>query len=525
MPNLARFFFVLLIVLLAGALMLGCGDDDDDDNDTPDDDTSDDDDDTVDDDTIDDDDDNNDTSDDDTNDDDTGDDDTFDDTYVAPWPQDPTLGLTYNETPDAGPLREKVDDYDLWHETYHQPYYGNTVGAYFTDDSYTDVAYYFETNDSCIWTGTYLAAQAFRYVVTGDEQAKTNAIRIAEALDGNLHITGRPGFIARYRALQDPQVMPGDCDTDPECHIVDEGPYAGDFWRGNTSRDQYTGWFLGMGVAYDLIDDEDMREMIRDDVIEVLDDLIAHKWLIVDADGWPTTKAPNVLMTQKMAWTLIGYHLTGYDRYKQALQKWIRNDRRIFLRLLNISGMNRYTQYFGNNLSHENFYSLLRLARVYFSPDDYEFIQDVFDNQVHTFTRLSHNALFTAVHMTQGLYEPEERDDPYQAQLEEDLTDFMPPPKYDYFADPQGVLDPVSVFLDDLMEQFPFLQEIMGDVDPQALNPFPVDEQCAKDFQWQGNPFKIGPCGAEQPLQVNAGVDYIVAYWMSAYHQLLLKNQ
>jgi len=533
----------LLAILFAMTTVVSCGDDDDDDddnNDTDDDDDTvdDDDDDTVDDDdddTVDDDDDTGDDDtvddDDDTGDDDTGDDDTApDDLYIAPWPQANVEPDTYNEAVTAGELREKAEAYDQFHLDWHQPYYGSTVGIVaFTDETRTEVDHYADFGDSCIWTGTYAVGQAMRYYVTGDAEAKANAIRAVTSLDRHLHVTGRTGFIARYVAPKDEKLyyyFGGDtwCDSDENCHHLETGPYAGDFWDGNTSRDQYTGWFFAMATVYDLVDDEPTRQMIADNVTEVLDELISTHWWIIDADGFPTTAAPNVLDTQELTWSLIGYHLTGEQRFKEIVQSWLANDKRLLLRLGNITIMNRYGQYYGNNLGHQNFYTLLRLGKAYFSADDYAFFQDLFDSQIHTFTRLSHNAFFNAIHMSQGIYEPT-RDDPYQDQLVEDLTDFRDAPNWSYYVDPpDNELDPVSVFLDDLMTQYPFLAELLGDVDPQSLEAHPVLEQCSTDFLWQRNPFRIEPCGSDNPAVTRPGVDYLTAYWLASYHKFIDKE-
>ncbi|MDP8221798.1 MAG: hypothetical protein P9L99_00440 [Candidatus Lernaella stagnicola] len=525
MTHSRKFTFrvLLLILLLCLIGLAACGDDDDDDNNDTAVDDDDDDDDNDDDDNDDDDDDN----DDDNDDDDT----TFDDLYLAPWPQENIEPADYDETVPAGDGRLKAEAYDEFHLDWHQPYYGSTVGTVrFTDETRAEVLYYGDFGDSCIWTGTYVVSQSLRYHVTGDAQAKTNAIRAVTSLDRHLHVTGRPGFIARYVATRDEYMYNfygGDewCDADENCHHVETGAFTGDWWDGNTSRDQYTGWFFAMATAYDLIDDQPTREMIRDDVTEVLDELISTNWWITDVDGRPTTRAPNVLSTQQLTWSLIGYHLTGEARFKAEVENWIADDKRLALRLGNITFMNRYGQYYGNNLGHQNFYSLLRLAQAYFGPEDMDFFRGLFDSQIHSFTRLSHNAFFNGIHMGQGIYEPDPGDDPYQDQLELDLTDFRDAPNWVYFVDPpDNELDPVSVFLDDLMTQFPFLAEIMGNVDPQSLEAHPVLEQCSTDFLWQRNPFRIEPCGSDDPSVTRPGVDYLVAYWLASYHKFIDKG-
>lgn len=546
-----RIFFIwlltLIIITTIGLFLTACGTEDDDDNDAIDDDAIDDDvndddvadddlidddltdDDAVDDDAIDDDVVDDDIVDDDVVDDDTADDDTvFADDYLAPWPQQNIETQDYNEVPDAGYLRQKADEYFAWSVEHHQPFFGGLVHTKFTDDTYTDVVSYGGYGDCTIWTGTYLGSQAFHYHVTGDEDVKNNAIHIAEALSEHLHVTGRTGFIARYRAMQDPTVYGGDdwCALSDRCHNYETGPYADQFWWGETSRDQYTGWFFGMALAYDLVDDEDMRDMIRADVSEVLNTLMDDNWWIIDEAGQPTDAAPNVLPPMRLSWLTIGYHITGEQRIKTELQKYILDEKRIQLQLSSIAFLNRYAQYYGNNLAHTNWYNLLRLGEVYFSADDYNWLENLFEQQVHTFTRLSHNPWFNGIRMSQGDYEPTGYRDEYQDQLTGDLTDFPDAPNVVYHLPERTgyTLDPLSVFLHDLQVQWPWLEELIGGVDYQAKDAFPVQEQCESGFLFQRNPFQIEECGTDDPTNVHSGTDYLVSYWLASYHKFITKD-
>jgi hypothetical protein len=466
-------------------------------------------------------------ADDDSVDDDIADDDTGDarDIWVAPWPQSGAIEGDFDESVIAGPLRAKAIAYDAWHEAWHQPYYGSTVETVFADDARTIPVGYGGMGDSCIWTGTYLTSQAFRYRVTGDAQAKANVLRAQTALSNHLHVTGRPGFIARYRGPQDSLVFPPNCADSENCHVVTEGEFAGDFWEGNTSRDQYTGWFLGMATAYDLVDDEAMRAVIRADVTEVLDELIRTNFVITDVDGRRTTAGPTVIPTYRLAWYLIGYHLTGRGNFQRVVQDLIRDDSRRVLRLSAFAGMNHYSQHYGNNLNHQNAYTALRLARVYLGPEDYAFLQEVFETETHTFMRLAHNAFFTAIEMSQGTYVAAPGD-PYQTQLEDDLTQFRPAPNSQFaMFPPETELDPVSVFLHDLFTKYPFLGDIFGGVNVQAKEAYPVSQQCFEDFLWQRNPWAIRCNEVDNPRVVAPGVDYLTAYWMASAHSFLRKGQ
>lgn len=483
---------------------------DDDDNDTGDDDVSDDDDD----------------DDDDVLDDDDDDDYVYPDDYVAPWPQSTVEVQDYDETLTKGPLREKAEAYDQFNVDWHQPYYGSNVSKVrFTDANHTEVVDYDWWGDSTAWTAIYMASQAWRYYVTGDQDAKTNVQRSLDALDRHRLITGRPGFLSRYVAPQTSLMYEGDtwCDNRRACHRVDTGPYAGDFWEGETSRDMYVCWFVGMTTTYDLVDDKDVRDRIVENITVVLDELMAHNWFIIDVDGLPSRTAPNFAATQKLAYALAGYHITGEQRYKAEVQKWIADSKRPVLRLLNVSFNLRYGAYFPIHLNHQSMYVLLRLAKAYLGPEDHAFLVELFETQSHSFARLSHNPYFNAIFMSQGDYDP--TDTEYQGQLEQDLTDFRPAPMTEYFVDPtDGVLDPVSVFLHDLIDQYPFIENIFGVVEYQSLEPHPVLEQCTTDVLWQRNPFRIEPCGSDRPEITHAGIDYLMAYWMASYYKFIDKS-
>jgi hypothetical protein len=262
-------------------------------------------------------------------------------------------------------------------------------------------------------------------------------------------------------------------------------------------------------------------------VAEVLDELLSTHWMITDVDDEPTDAGPNVLSTMQFSWLTVGYHITGHERFRIELQKMLKNSKRINFKLGSIAFFNRYSAYYGNNLAHTNWYNLLRLGKVYFSEDDYNFLLDMFDNQVHTFSRLSHNPWFTSIFIGQGNYTPT-TDDPYADQVAGDLEDFRDPPLAQYLVTPrlQGTytLDPVSVLLHDLLVQYPFLEDLIGGVKSQALEPTTVDNYCPAGFMFQWSPFNIDQCGSDEPTKVHSGHDYIDAYWMAGYHKVVTKD-
>ncbi|MBK7976591.1 MAG: hypothetical protein IPK07_26085 [Deltaproteobacteria bacterium] len=453
------------------------------------------------------------------------------DDFVAPWPQSNVEPRDYDESGLAGPLRAKADSYDDWHVAWHQPDHGGTVTQRFTDTDYTALDAITYKADSTIWTGVYLASQAMRHHVSGDPEARANALRMTATLSGTLHVTGVTGYVARYWAPQTSTAYFGDewCDTQVRCHHLESGPYAGDFWWGETSRDQYIGWLFGLVTAYDLLDDEPTREAIRADVLEVFHALLDHGWVIVDERGLPSAVAPQILISTQLYVSLIAYHVSGDERALGELRRLITDGLRTSYVLNDLNAWNRYNSYFANNLSHITWYTILRLGKVYLGAADHDWMRQHFDVDLHTYTRLSHNPWFNAMYMSQGPWTPAPSDDPYLAQLDLDLTDFPAPPnrwRHTPAREPGSyTVDPFSRDLVALWAQFPWLADLLGLVHLQALEALPVMQQCLNGFQWQHDPFVVEECGADDPTQVEPGVDYLSAYWLASYHKLLDRGE
>ena len=87
-----------------------------------------------------------------------------------------------------------------------------------------------DTDNDGLWTAMYLAAQAYRYAVTGSEDALQKARRSMRALVRLEGITGIPGFFARsFKSVNEPPPGGG------EWHPTPDGKWL---WKGDTSSDE-----------------------------------------------------------------------------------------------------------------------------------------------------------------------------------------------------------------------------------------------------------------------------------------------
>lgn len=165
---------------------------------------------------------------------------------------------------------------------------GQVMNPHYQDDALTALDFYSGTRDAAIWTGSALAAQAFRLRATESPDAAEQVRRMVSTLHRDFAITGAPGALARFvlpTALGIPtEWTRGGADycvkEDAHCNVMYEG--KAHLWEGGISRDQYTGVMLGYALAYDATHDEGVRGVIRGDVLAVAEELAKKRSLTVN---------------------------------------------------------------------------------------------------------------------------------------------------------------------------------------------------------------------------------------------------
>src|SRR5436190_21251775 len=165
----------------------------------------------------------------------------------------------------------------------HLPF-GTVLSPVYPSAESDQIVSYTRCGDSAIWTGHYLAAESFRYAVTGSAEALAAARTALRGVQSLVEVTGSSGLLARC-------VLPvgGSLSNDPRNEEKQHGEYTGTiggapyYWIGNTSRDQYLGVFFGLSVAYDHLPDD--RAAIRGCVTTLIDRLLAKSWAVIMPDG------------------------------------------------------------------------------------------------------------------------------------------------------------------------------------------------------------------------------------------------
>ena len=108
-------------------------------------------------------------------------------------------------------------------------------------------AYLHQPDDnSGLWTENYMVSQIFKYAVTGEKAAQTEALNALNTLENLINVTGVNGFIART------MVDHHDYINRPNDHWgwnLSPSPMHPNWWFiANTSSDEITGHMYGLGV-------------------------------------------------------------------------------------------------------------------------------------------------------------------------------------------------------------------------------------------------------------------------------------
>jgi hypothetical protein len=345
---------------------------------------------------------------------------------------------------------------------------------------------YTQAADNAIWTGHYLAAESFRYAVTGSADALANIRKAVNGITALIDVTGTD-LLARFLI---PRSSPyADAVLGEESrHGIHEATYNGQpyAWLGNTSRDQYSGVFFGLGVAYSLVGDATVQGEIRNDVSRMLTFLIKNGWNVRMPDGTVSTTFAG-RSDQELSFMQVGRLVdpvkwtTTYKTMRTSLSSSVGTP-------ILFECFDPYGSYYKFNLDHINFYNLIRLEESGTPRNQY----------LSAFTRLrnctgSHqNAHFNMI--DRALRGVTTQD----AQTVDMLGRWLLRPRRNVFVDNTG--------------KYPACGS-------RACSPIPVQDRYTTDFLWQRSPFQL--TGGEDGAVPTPGVDYILPYWMARYYGVL----
>jgi hypothetical protein len=371
----------------------------------------------------------------------------------------------------------------------HMPH-GTILDPVFTAPDSDVIDYYARGGDSAIWTGHYLAAEAFRYRVTSSPEALENVrsalagIRLLVDVTGN-NLLARCAFPTNspYAA----KIIEEEMRHGVYTAVLNGQEY---FWIGNLSRDQFTGVISGMGVAYDMVADAQTRAEISNLVTRVLDYLIARNWFVIMPDGSISTVF-TARPDQQLSFLAVGRQVNpGRFGALYSAQRLAQSTQ--VIAPISFDVIDDHNSYFKFNLNAITLYNLIRLEGNPFFRFQYMGAYDVLWRTIDDHRNPHFNMIDRA------LRGPNAGRDAATREL---LDQWLLRPRRDIFRDWRG--DP----------RYPACGE------DKACQPIPIVDRICTDFLWQRSPFLL--FGGGTGNTETAGIDFILTYWMGRFYGVI----
>src|SRR5262249_10848541 len=275
----------------------------------------------------------------------------------------------------------------------HMPY-GTILDPIFAAPDSDQIVGYTRCGDSAIWTGHYLAAEAFRYSVTRSSDALRNVGIAVGGITSLLNVTGTNLLARCYIPMYSPYIQGI---IQAEAHngvfLNKQAGQTGFYWIGNTSRDQYSGVFFGLGVAYDLVPDPKVHAAIVSVTTLLLNFLRGHNWSVTMPNGSISTTFVG-RADQQLSFLQVGRHInssqfsTTYDLYRILYSPLV-------IAPISVEVLDN-NSYFKFNLDTINLFNLIRLESSSFGAiyrQAYDILRRHTDDHKNAFFNMIDRAL------------------------------------------------------------------------------------------------------------------------------------
>ena len=217
--------------------------------------------------------------------------------------------------------------------------YGFNCSSVLIPDGYSSAKTGNQPSDN-LWTGMYLAAELFRYKVTGSEVAKENAWEAFEAMERLFTVTNIPGLFAR--SIERDYKIENAKGTDwkrkelltgsPASLWLPAADHPNWSWRSTASSDQTVGQIFALTLILELSDDAQWKARALKCLDNLMGYIVKNDLYIIDVDGEPTmwgkwnpayvNQFPKNVGDRKItssniiAFLQTAYHFTGKEIYK-----------------------------------------------------------------------------------------------------------------------------------------------------------------------------------------------------------------
>ena len=351
----------------------------------------------------------------------------------------------------------------------HMPF-GTILDPMYASPSSSQIAGYTRCGDSALWTGAYLAAEAFRYKVTQSADAFNNVKTALAGLKGLADVTG-DNRLARCMVLANSQYAAGIESEEAANTIHQNGQWI---WIDNTSRDQVVGAFFGLGVAYDVVDDAGVKSDIADLTTRLIGFIAQHQWSPNDdVSNTFVVRPEEAQMLLQVARHVNPSISIGNPFLVLSVDTGAQVDVR------------SNSSYFKFNLDYMSFYNLVRLQNNNDNQAAYRIVRD--------YTASHQNAFFDIVDAALA-----GANSSRDAEMRSLLDQWLQRPKRETYVD---------------------LSKTVAVCGSEACQPIPVPLRPTLEFLWQIDPFQLA--GGGDGTVEGSGIDYILPYWMGRYYGVI----
>ncbi|MGB0592543.1 MAG: hypothetical protein ACPGU1_22895 [Myxococcota bacterium] len=432
--------------------------------------------------------------------------------------------------------------------------------------TWEDVAQWHTNENDGLWSGLYLTSQAFRYAVTGSEEALETVRTLLAGEVERMAITGVSGLFTRQ--LIPPGVDGISCPTSLEDYVPDGNKddnqwvmvseagcvqvtdketlawvdtdhcgleaFAGYCWLDNVSQDEYAGHMLALAAIARVVDVPDVRDTAIALIEQVADHLVANDMAFIDWDGrvtehgklWVTSFSgtPGFLASQSLAFLKMAVELTGREDLKTfyegcLLQEGDKAQGKCLGHGLETG--EPYLDYLTNVLAYmgdegcKSNYNGFSMAMTYFfellwfehDPVRQAHVQQVFDEGLFRADSPraligQENAWFNVMWAATKRLGPDSDGPAYDA-----VHDAVCSLRQFPASKVRVTKDPGATYPH-------YCDGRLGN--SQSEHPIPVAERCLSRFAWWASPYDRGGCQAD-PSEITHPGDYLISYWMARY--------
>lgn len=356
-----------------------------------------------------------------------------------------------------------------------------------------------------LWTAMYVAAECFRYKVTGEADARENARVGMQALMRMEEITGIPGFPARSFIKVGVDEQPGD----GEWHDTADKLWR---WKGDTSSDEIVGHYFIYPIYHDLVADEAEKPKLRGLIDRLTNHILDHNYQLVDVDGkrtrwgfwgpdqiWDDPDETGLRALHILAHLRVAIHLTTNDQYRAKYQAayddLIKNHKYHLLTRNQKIMVPGHINHSDDELAFLSYYPLLsyetdpKLREVYRESLERSWLIE----------RPERNPLWNFIYAVGCAAKEFDKAESIRTLQE------IPMDQIDWTVKNSHRRD---VPLDPLSDRFKRRQ---------ALIVLPYDELPMS--KWNGNPYNLD--GGNSGRSEDDGAYFLLPYWMGRYHKLI----